>query len=101
MEIADTFILSWLTQPPSQQLEYHIAWPARDFQEKLIYAYRTAVARGQASTSRRTRTVLSVISAVTQPVFTKRGLRARGCGVREPDHTILANLLFPCTREWR
>ena len=28
-------------------------------------------------------------------LFTKCGVRARGCGGREPDRAILANLLFP------
>ena len=28
-------------------------------------------------------------------VFTKHGAGARGCGAREPDSAILANLLFP------
>ena len=28
-------------------------------------------------------------------VFIKHGARARGCGVREPDIAILANLFFP------
>ena len=39
--------------------------------------------------------VLQVSSAATQSLFTKRAVRVRGHEVREPDHTILANLPFP------
>ena len=68
------------------------------FQVGLICSYRTEGAHGHASTSWCTWAGLSVISAVTSSLFTKRGARTRGCGAGEPDHAILANFLFPYNR---
>ena len=113
------FIISWLTQQPQHNLTQHNFSPgwhnghssrhsifspvmadpretammqqySLAFQVELIHPYST---KQHESTSRHTCVILSVISVVTQSLCTKHGMR-------EPEHTILANRLPLHTHRW-
>ena len=98
---ADSLNVSWPAQRLQQQTRC-IFWSPGDPADAvitqphgLLWWNLADVYRAKVVPRPSRRLVRRMRCADTNHVFTKRGAAARGCGVREPDIAILANLLFP------